>query len=47
MSDAINAERAAANLEPIGYGIGLNIGTVMYGISAFPSGWRSRRSDRR
>ena len=36
LADRVNAERAAANLEPIGYGIGLNIGTVMYGNIGVP-----------
>ena len=36
LADKVNAERAAANLEPIGYGIGLNIGTVMYGNIGVP-----------
>jgi adenylate cyclase len=36
MSDTVNAERAERGLEPIRYGIGLNIGTVMYGNIGVP-----------
>ena len=36
LTDEINAERVAAGLEPIRYGIGLNVGTVMYGNIGVP-----------
>ena len=35
-ADRMNAERRRAGLEPIRYGIGLNIGTVMYGNIGVP-----------
>jgi adenylate cyclase len=35
-TDRINAERVAANQEPIRYGVGLNVGTVMYGNIGVP-----------
>lgn len=35
-ADRMNAERVAENREPIRYGIGLNIGTVMYGNIGVP-----------
>jgi adenylate cyclase len=35
-TDRINAERVSENREPIRYGIGLNIGTVMYGNIGVP-----------
>ena len=35
-ADRLNAERDSAGLEPIRYGIGLNIGTVMYGNIGVP-----------
>jgi adenylate cyclase len=35
-ADRINAQRASENREPIRYGIGLNIGTVMYGNIGVP-----------
>jgi adenylate cyclase len=36
VADFINEERRAAGLEPIRYGIGLNIGSVMYGNIGVP-----------
>ncbi len=36
LSDRVNAERIAQNLEPIRYGIGLNVGTLMYGNIGVP-----------
>lgn len=36
VAERVNAERAAAGLETIRYGIGLNIGTVMYGNIGIP-----------
>jgi adenylate cyclase len=36
LTDQINSERITAGLEPIRYGIGLNIGTVMYGNIGVP-----------
>jgi len=36
VTDRINAERVAANQEPIRYGVGLNVGTVMYGNIGVP-----------
>jgi adenylate cyclase len=35
-TDRINAERVALNQEPIRYGVGLNVGTVMYGNIGVP-----------
>jgi adenylate cyclase len=36
LTDQINAERISAGIEPIRYGIGLNIGSVMYGNIGVP-----------
>lgn len=36
LADRVNAERAQRGLEPIRYGIGLNVGTVMYGNIGVP-----------
>ncbi len=36
LSDGVNAERAAKSLEPIRYGIALNVGTLMYGNIGVP-----------
>jgi adenylate cyclase len=36
IADRVNAERVAKNLEPIRYGIGLNVGTLMYGNIGVP-----------
>ncbi len=36
LSDRVNAERVAQNKEPIRYGIGLNVGTLMYGNIGVP-----------
>lgn len=36
LTDEINAERAAGGIEPIRYGIGLNVGDVMYGNIGVP-----------
>ncbi len=36
LADRINAERVAQNVEPIHYGIALNVGTVMYGNIGVP-----------
>ena len=36
IADRVNAERVARNLEPIRYGIGLNVGTLMYGNIGVP-----------
>jgi adenylate cyclase len=36
LTDRINAERVAASHEPIRYGVGLNVGTVMYGNIGVP-----------
>lgn len=36
LADRINAERVAQNVEPIRYGIALNVGTVMYGNIGVP-----------
>ncbi len=36
LTDRMNAERSQAGLQPIRYGVGLNIGTVMYGNIGVP-----------
>lgn len=36
LADKVNAERGQAGLEPIRYGIGLNVGSVMYGNIGVP-----------